>query len=202
SAARRSPAAPAPASSERAARATFETSPHPTLTEGRPVIGEGLPESPVPTPGWPSLFSGSGHPQAPGQRLPTGGPDELGVGGEVALPHPAWLHEQTPRPLHSQVPEPARSPAPVTGQHVEASAPAHQERNLQTCAVALQEHLLERRGHADEEHVGMALPDLLHHCRLLRGGEVAVAVSGQDQPGVLAPAGLAQLTHHLLSSAE
>jgi hypothetical protein len=49
----------------------------------------------------------------------------------VALPHPAWLHQQAPGPFHAQAPQPARCPGHVPGQHVEASAHPHRDRDLQ-----------------------------------------------------------------------
>ncbi len=47
-------------------------------------------------------LTGRGSPQATAEDLPRRHPDELGVGGEVALPHLAWLHQQPPRPLQAR----------------------------------------------------------------------------------------------------
>ena len=126
--------------------------------------------------------------QAAGDDLPAGEPDELAVGGEVALPQLAGLHQEPPEPLQPQRLHPARGAPDEAGQHVEAAAHAHDDGHLEALAVALAPGLLEGGGHADEQHVGPAGPDLLDDAQVIVRAEVAVAEASDLEAGVLGPA--------------
>ena len=49
--------------------------------------------------------------QAAGDDLPAGEPDELAVGGQVALPQLAGLHQEPPEPLQPPATVPSEGPA-------------------------------------------------------------------------------------------
>ena len=68
--------------------------------------------------------------------------------------------------------------------------------------MALAPSLLERGGHADEQHVGPAGPDLLDDAQVIVWAEVAVAEASDLEAGVLGPAPLHQRRDHLAPGAE
>src|SRR5689334_21779368 len=84
--------------------------------------------------------------QAARDDLPASEPDELDVGGEIALPQLSGLHQEPPEPLQPQRLRPTRSTPDEAGQHVEAAAHAHDDGDLEALPVALAPGLLEGEG--------------------------------------------------------
>src|SRR5689334_14610695 len=131
-----------------------------------------------------------------------GEPAEFAVVGEVAPPELARLHDEPPEPLHARHLHPVRRALDEAGQHVEAAADADDDRNAEPLAVTLDPHLLERRGHADEQHVRAAGPDFIDDARMIVRPEIAVMESSDLDSRVLHQATLHELRDHLLLGAE
>src|SRR5271165_2282029 len=140
--------------------------------------------------------------QAAGDNLPAGEPDELAVGGEVALPQLSGLHQEPPEPLQPRQLEPARGPLNVAGQDIEAAAYPQDNGHVEALPVALAPGLLEGAGHADEQDVGAARPDFFDDDLVVLRAEVAVAEAGDLDARVPDTARFYQIRHHLAPGAE
>src|SRR5262249_35262456 len=133
----------------------------------------------------------------------TGGqPDEFTVGGEISLPQLAWLHCQTPGPLQPQHLQPTRSPLDEARQHVEAAADSDDDRHIKAATAALAPSLLEGAGHAAEQHVCRAGPDLLDDARVVVRSKVAVPEASDFKARVLGLAALHEFSDDVVLGAE
>src|SRR5207248_1987076 len=140
--------------------------------------------------------------QAAQDDLPAGQPDELNIGGQVALPQLAGLHQKPPEPLQPQRLRPARSTPDEAGQHVEAAAYTHDDRHLKALPVELAPGLLEGGRHTNEQDVGPAGPDLLDDAQVIVQAEIAVAEAGDLDAGVVVTARFYQSRDYLAPGAE
>src|SRR5262249_30499440 len=149
-------------------------------------------------------------PALPGRRpteaarddFKTGEPAEFTVVGEVAPPELARLHHKPPEPLHARHLHPVWRALDEAGEHVEAAADADDDGHPKALAVALDPHLLERRGHADEQHVRAAGADFLDDARMIVRAEIAVMEAGDLDSRVLHQGALHELRDHLLLGTE
>src|SRR5262249_11775963 len=125
-----------------------------------------------------SALPGRRPPEAAREDFKAGEPAELAVVGEVALPELARLHHKPPEPLHARHLHPMWRALDESGQHVEAAADADNDRHLKPLTMPFDPHLLERRGHADEQHVRAACADFLDDARMIVRTEIAVMETG------------------------
>src|SRR5436190_4570908 len=127
-----------------------------------------------------SMFSTSRLPMArwllPLQQLIEREPQEFAVGDAVALVEPPRFLREAEEPLEAHFLHPAGGAQPHACEHVEAAADADRQAHAQRVPLLLEETLLARHAHADEENVRARGA---HTCGA-RGGfgrrEVAVAI--------------------------
>ncbi len=131
-----------------------------------------------------------------------GHPHEGGVRPQVAPPQPAGLLDEPVGPLHAHLlPRERRAPGDA-GEHVERPADAVQDGHAERVAVLAEEDLLLRRGHAEEQHVGLGGADLGGDHGGLGVVEVPVAAACEDQAGPALGDDAGQRLHHLGGGAE
>jgi hypothetical protein len=115
---------------------------------------------------------------------------ERDVGAQVTPPHPPRLLIDAIEPFEPNALHPRRRAVDVAGEHVDAAAHAHDERHVEAESVFVQEPLLLRRRHADEETVGLALSNGFDSGGLVSCALIPVAVA-REVDARPAPQGLA-----------